>query len=457
MLKKSIFILLGLTTMVAAIQAQQDSTKVEANAYFKEGKLHFRSKDKKFHLWFDNRVYIDAAAYSTGADIDQMTTKPNKDIPVINDDAVDDGKFRFSNGIVLRRARIGFKAEYLKWFGELDVDVAYNLVEVEDMYLGYKFNDNFNIKVGNFKEPMSIERVTSSKALTAIERPMVVQALCEGRRLGVAGTGFGKIANTVGWWASAGFFGQTATAMLKERNRGNDGYGAAARLAITPVMNEQTTVHIGASGSYRTPESWWGNAVPTVEFRTTPESYVDHRRFVRTRIANVEDYMTTGLELAFRYDKFLAYGEYMFTDLSRSNSSGVALKNAEFDGWYVTASYMILGKAREYDPSEAEFKNAATRAKTGNLEVLGRVSTLNLNDFHDKKAVITGGSAYCYTAGINWYPTRNVLIGLNYTYTDNDKYADDNGSLQYKGQPLSKSYTQGLDFNTWQMRFLFSF
>ncbi len=456
-MKKIFSFFLGLFLTILAVQAQQDSTKHEANVFFKEGKLHFQSKNRKFHLWMDNRVYIDAAGYSTGADIDQMTTKPNKDIPVINDDAVDDGKFRFSNGIVLRRARIGFKAEYQKWFGELDVDLAYNGVEVEDMYLGYRFNDNYHIKAGNFKEPMSIERVTSSKALTAIERPMVVQALCEGRRLGVAGTGFGEIANTVGWWASVGFFGQTATAMLKERNRGNDGWGVAARLALAPVMNERMTVHLGASGSYRTPESWWGNETPTVEFRTTPESYVDHRRFVRTRIENVKDYYTTGAELAFRYDKFLIYGEYMFTSLARTMSNGMKLNNAEFDGWYVTASYMILGKAREYDPSEAEFKTGATRAKTGNLEILGRVSTLNLNDFHDARAVITGGKAYCYTAGINWHPIRNVLIGLNYTYTDNDKYADDNGSVQYKGEALSKSYKQGLDFSTWQMRLLFSF
>ncbi len=371
MTKKNIFILLGLL-MAAAVYAQHDSTKIEANAYFKEGKLHIQSKDKKFHLWFDNRVYIDAAAYSTEADIDQMTVKPNKDIPAFDDDAIDNGTFHFSNGIVLRRARIGFKAEYQKWFGELDVDVAYNLVEVKDMFLGYKFNDNFSVKVGHFKEPMSIERVTSSKALTAIERPMVVQAFCAGRRLGVAGTGFGKIADQVGWWASAGFFGQEATAILKERNRGDDGWGVAARAAVTPISNDQTTIHIGASGNYRTPESIWGNAAPTAEFRATPESYVDHRRFVRFRKeGGVKDYLTTGVELALRYNKLLVHGEYMFTNMNRFKEAAtdrITLKDAEFDGWYATASYMILGKAREYDAADAEFKPSAPRSKTGNLE-----------------------------------------------------------------------------------------
>lgn len=71
------------------------------------------------------------------------------------------------------------------------------------MYLGYKFNNHFFVKAGNFKVPMSMERTTSSKYLMASERPMAVEAFADGRRLGLAGTGWGKH-----WWASAGVFGR---------------------------------------------------------------------------------------------------------------------------------------------------------------------------------------------------------------------------------------------------------
>ena len=93
----------------------------------------------------------------------------------------------------IRRARFGVKATlYKKWFAELDLDFAYNEVEIKDMYLGYKFNNHFFVKAGNFKVPMSMERTTSSKYLMASERPMAVEAFADGRRLGLAGTGLGK-------------------------------------------------------------------------------------------------------------------------------------------------------------------------------------------------------------------------------------------------------------------------
>ena len=100
---------------------------------------------------------------------------------------------------------------------------------------------------------------------------------------------------------------------------------------------------------------------------------------------------------------------------------------------------MILGQNRRYSPEDAEFGPMDVRRRGGNLEIAGRVSTVNLNDFHDPSAIITGGKALNYTASLNWYPVRNVLIGLNYTFVDNDKYADDKGHVTSNGKPLSQS------------------
>ena len=61
------------------------------------------------------------------------------------------------------------------------------------------------------------------------------------------------------------------------------------------------------------------------------------------------------------------------------------------------------------------------------------------------------------SASMNWYPNRNVLIGLNYTYMDNDKYADDKGHITLDGKPLSQMLPSGLDFSILQLRLLLSF
>ena len=118
---------------------------------------------------------------------------------------------------------------------------------------------------------------------------------------------------------------------------------------------------------------------------------------------------------------------------------------------------MILGQNRRYAPEDAEFGPMEVRRHGGNLEVAARVSTVNLNDFHEASAVITGGKAFNYTASLNWYPVRNVLVGLNYTFVDNDKYADDKGHITSNGKPLSQALKSGLDFSIFQMRLMVSF
>ncbi len=433
----------------SASDMDDGSEQYPAKVFFEGGKLHFKSRNDKFHLWFDNRIYVDAGWYMPSTDIDGLQSKPNKDLEE------DDGVFRFDNGLAIRRARFAVKATlYEKWFAELDLDFAYNEVEIKDMYLGYRFSDRFWLKAGNFKEPMSMERMTSSKYLCSMERPMAVEAFAAGRRIGAAATGWGRH-----WWASAGVFGREVDIIQKEKNRGSDGVGFTGRVAVSPLLRDDWTLHLGGYATWRKPAQS-GLEDRFVEFRTFPESRIDRRRFVRTEIFNVNDYATVGFELAARWNKLLVYSEYLYTTLSRYGYEGerkIPLKNAAFNGWYATASWMILGQNRRYAPEDAEFGPMDVRRRGGNLELAARVSTINLNDFHDPAAVITGGEATNYTVALNWYPVRNVLIGLNYIYSDNDKYADDKGHVTLNGQPLSRSLTNGIDFSIFQMRLMVSF
>lgn len=429
---------------------RDDGRKIPVNAYFKKGKLHFKTDNEKFHLWFDNRIYLDAAGYIPAHSTDGLESKPNKDLEE------DDGKFRFSNGVIVRRARLGLKATlYDKWFTEFDIDFAYNEVDLKDMYIGYKFNKNLWLKAGQFKEPMSMLSNTSSKYLQSLERPMPIDMFAAGRHLGASLTGHGNH-----WWASGGVFGRQVDITQKERNRGGDGYAFTGRAALFPVNNDEMTVHLGAYGTYRTPD---GNGLEdrSVEFRTLPESEVDRRRFIDAEIDNVNHYYTLGYELGLRYRKFLAYGEYVFTGVNRyqrdADLNKVSLKNATFNGWYANASYMLLGRARQYDPEEAEFGPMPVHRKGGNLELAAHFSTVNLNDFHDRRAVITGGKANAYSLALNWYPVSNIMVGLNYVYMDNDKYADNKGHVTYQGKPLSEAMTSGVDFHILQLRLMASF
>ena len=426
-----------------------DNKEIPAKAYFKNGKLHVATSNDKFKIQFDNRVYTDLSFYTPTESVDGLESKPNDDLEE------DDGKFRFNNGVSIRRARFGVKATLFdNWFAEFDVDFAYNEVELKDMYAGYKFNDHWSVQAGHFKEPMSMERLTSSRYIMSNERPMPVEMFAGGRRLGIAATAWGNH-----WWASGGVFGQQVDILQKEKNRGSDGYSFTGRVATSPVNNDDLTLHLGGYATYRTPDGG-GKEDRIVEFRTFPESRTDRRRFVRAEIPNANHYATYGLEVAVKWQKLLAYGEYTFTSLSRYRKEGerhIDLKNAEFNGWYATASYMILGEQRKYAPDDAEFAPSTVSRKGGKLELVGRVSHVNLNDFHDKAAPITGGSAYGYSVNLNWYPVNNLLVGLNYTFMDNDKYADDKGHITVGGKKLSEARVDGVDFHITQLRCMISF
>ena len=426
-----------------------DGKELNARVYLKDGKFNIATKDGKFRLWFDNRIYMDASVYMPTESVEGLTSKINKDLED------DDGIFRFNNGVSIRRARLALKAElYEKWFAEFDIDFAYNEVELKDMYLGYKFNDHLSIQAGHFKEPMSMERVTSSRYIMANERPMPVEALAGGRRLGIAATWWGKY-----WWISGGVFGQQVDIIQKERNRGSDGYGFTGRVAVPIINNDDMTLHVGGYASYRTPDAG-GQEDRIALFRTFPESRTDRRRFVQAEVGNVNHYTTYGAEIAFRWNKFLAYGEYLFTDLNRYKKVGDVrepLKNAEFMGWYATASWMIIGEQRRYVQEDAEFGGVKARKKGGNLELSARVSHLNLNDFHDMTSPITGGMAYAYSACLNWYPVSNIFVGLNYVFMDNDKYADSKGQITAGNMPLSQARPDGIDFHILQLRVMVSF
>lgn len=451
-MKKYLLILLLLfgSNYIKAQQSETDSVaETPARAYFDAGKLNIATRDNKFKLWFDNRIFVDAAYYMPADNIESLSSKPNNDL------ATDDGQFRFSNGVSIRHARFGIKSTlYDRWFAELDIDFAYNQVEMKDIYLGYRINDHWSAKVGQFKEPMSIERMTSSRYLTALERPMPVEAFAGGRRIGGALTGWGNH-----WWIETGVFGRGADIIQKEKNRGNDGYGVSGRVALSPINNQTMAIHLGAYGSWRKPDMT-GTADPSVEFNCFPEGRVDRRRFVRAEIKNVRHYSVLGTEFGIQYNKALLYGEYIYTRLSRYTHEGrtkINLKDADFNGWYVNASYMLLGRQRHYSAADAEFAPDAHPRKGGNLELCARVSTVNLNDFHDPSHAILGGKAYAYTASLNWFPNRNTMIGFNYSFIDNDKYADDKGHITLLGKPLSESMPQGLDFGICQMRFMVSF
>ena len=341
------------------------------------GYLVFQSADSAFKYWFDARAMIDGALY-------------------------DGSKNELANGVEIRRARLGLKSTYYRnWLGEIDVDFAGDEVEVKDLWIGHT-TDNGLLRVGNFKEPFSLETLTSSKFITFMERSYV-DAFSPDRHIGVSYSRWGSR-----WQASAGAFGQGSGDV--DATGQDQGYGLTARFTAAPFLSRDRVLHIGVGVSRRTPDAGVGSTANRIRIRARPETDVNQARFFSTgRIANSEYEMLYNVELATVRGPLSGQGEFTLAEVHRYAGRPAA----NFWSGYAFVSYFLTGESRPYLVREGEFDRIFPKSSRGAWEIAARYSTIDLND-NSAGVGILGGRGNNYTIGINWYVNPNLRFMANY-------------------------------------------
>ena len=405
-------ILIASFMLLAGFSKAQEVKVADLEAQSENGILIFKSQDKDYKLWMDNRVYFDGAYYFENLN-------------------------QLSNGLEIRRARFGLKSVlWGKWGAEIDIDFAGNEVDFNDAYVKYHFNKNTFIKTGNFKEPFSLETVTTSRNLTFMERSYV-RTFAPKRNLGAAITHYNDK-----WFGSLGFFGQEV-ADYDEND--DEGYAITGRMAYFPIVDEQKLLHFAVYGTRRTPNAD-PDGLEQARFRHRPETFISRKRFVTTgKFNNVSHFFSYGVEGAANIGPFSIQSEMAWTDVKQNNTKDYI----NFSAGYVLVAWNITGEPRRYDKEEAEFRRILPEnEKTGAFQVALRYSTVNLNDFD---AYILGGNSENVSLAINWYFNPNVKWMLNFVYVNNDRYADGNGSLD-AGDYYAPAGESGDDFGFIQTR-----
>ncbi len=362
----------------APLAAQQAPKPTYLPGSYEGGYLVFSNPDSSFRYWLDGRIQVDGALY-TGS------------------------KNSLANGTEIRRARLGGKVTlFHDWHGEIDIDFVKNAVEMKDMWVGYFGLPNSMVKVGNYKEPFSLETLTSSKYITFMERSYI-DNLSPDRAIGLGYVRWGS------WWQTAvGAFGQTAGTV--DASGRNEGYAFTGRLTMAPINSEGRLLHFGGAISRRTPNGDPPPDTNTVRFRARPETNVSQARFLTTgKIRLVDHYTSFNGEFATVYGPTSLQAEYTRMDVSRLNN----LATPSFNGGYAFISYFLTGETRPYLVEEGEFDRLVPTRSTGAWEIAVRASTLNLND-NTTGVNILGGKGTNYTVGLNWYMNANFKWMLNY-------------------------------------------
>lgn len=384
-----------------AIAQELDTTKVHSAILkpgeIQEGILVFEDKAGDWKIWWDHRMYWDYAVYFN-----------HDDNPM-------------QNGMQLRRGIIQFKTTmYRHWEAYVDLNAGRGSgATPRDFWLKrYVRTPNWNMEfqVGNFKETTSLERLTSSRMLTFLERSGD-SIFEEGRRKGAAFTFYTNKFHT-----ELGVHGQEIDENRFEQD--NEAFGFNGRMVYTPIQENRRIIHLGVWGSIRPPDA---DNNERVRLRTRPETRVtsnDSHRFLNTgQISDVDNYVRYGFELGAVYGPFQFQGEYKAFNVNRKNGQ----PDASFYGGYVKASYFLTGESRGYAISEGEFANFDhPRNDWGALQVAVRYSFYDLND---RDANIMGGQQGILTFGLNYYVQRFIKFQFNYAMVNLDSHADGNGDL----------------------------
>ena len=370
--KNKVVITIAITAAMGVIARADDST---LKVFWKDS-LRLESVDGKNKLRIGGRIHWDNAFFA--------------------DDEFD-GE-RLDDGDVFRRTRLYVSGQIQERYDfKMQYDFANGSAAFKDVNFGIRDLPVLgNIRIGQFKEPFSLEEIASSNDITTIERANV-NRLVPSRSAGV------MIYNDYADSRLTSAVGLFRGADDKWGNYSGNGYAATARVTGLPYLSDDGSqlVHLGVGYSHRADDT------ATYKFSS------DHAMAPSTKhvIDDVDNTSLLGLEAALKLGSFSVQSEWVQADVD-------APFGGDLDGCYVQASYVLTGESRGYDKATGTFKGVSPGSnflKEGGLgawEASLRWSTLDYSDLPAGKEIDS------WTVGLNWYLNRNVRALFNYTHAD---------------------------------------
>ncbi len=313
------------------------------------------------------------------------------------------------------------------------------------------------LQVGNFFEPMGLERTNALLYTDFIQRAMVSDAFGPSRHIG-----FAALAHGDNWSAKGGIFSTSvedraltplagipalpfpASAVA---TGGGQYYDLSGRVTYAPIMDKDALLHFGASARYQRPNDSTGlsdNRVMLLGSNVSTEANVLGENslgtpdlscgtlFTGTRAVAgkcVSDLVDYGAEFVAAYGPFSVQAEYMGAQYNRNRSALAFARRAgvfapggtslNFSGYYVYGTWYLTGESRAEayqidDLNPATFRqikilNPLSTGGIGAWELAARISELNLNG-----GGIQGGRETDFTLGLNWYPDPGFRLMWNW-------------------------------------------
>lgn len=376
-----------------------------------KGGFEASTTDKQFSFKLGGRIQ---------ADFDQFDGIYTKNGKTANESYIRRGRLELSG-----TAYTDWGYDFALEFGETGES------DWKEASISYSGWDPVTIKVGRFDPDYGLEKATSSKWITAIERTMIydlapwVNDRADGMGVQVSGS-------TGMFYGSAGFNRPKGQEDTDGENKNN--YNL--RGVIAPMAEDGNVLHFGLNYAKSDAENVDARIRSRLGVRGTTEDSANGNRVTLAPTVNdaFDDDSVWGLEFAWATGPFSVQSEYLKRDISAKSGSG--RKDREASGYNVQLAYTLTGEARGYKLDGGKFdKIKPSNKQLGAWELFYRYDNAKVEEstFVDTKAKV-------HTLGVNWYANEAIKVSANYlkASTDNvvNNVGDDDGDalslrLQY--------------------------
>jgi len=316
-------------------------------------------------------------------------------------DAVDaDGDgYKDFHGTELRRARLGFEGDIYDWGYKFEADFASGSASIKDAFVSYNtmFDENkFGLKMGQSQIAFGFNTAASSKYMTFMDRPWYADsALSPARESGLVA----KLSDHNWSVASSVTVGEIEDG---ETDEAVDGTTFALRGTYVPYMQDKN--HIVQAGA-----GYMGVSSGKDGFSYSQHlvAHKDHTKIFSTEMISAADF--DGID-AFEGDVVGIFGP--FSTLAEYNKftakSEMSHSDIDIDSYSVEAAYFLTGESMKL--KHGLWDGIKPKSPYGAWQVAARYESMDI----DGEAVAGDDKADKWTVGLNYYPTQNTRLMLNY-------------------------------------------
>jgi phosphate-selective porin OprO/OprP len=347
------------------------------------------------------------------------------------------------NGFGFRRVRLGAQGvieDSASWVSE--IEMAGVNVRLRDLFVGFDAIPGVRqIRVGFFREPYSLEGMTSSNFMTLLERsPQNV--LSPARNRGVCGY----------WWPddnrflfSLGAF-RDGTGSDGQSTGDGDAWAYTTRLTALPIYvpdeEDFQLVHIGGAFSQRSPPDGIISFAPRTGSNLLSVEDNPGSPFLPALEIAANSYQIYNLQGAVVLGSFSIQSEWSAAAIQQHNAGQVFV-----DGAYVQVSYFLTGEHRGYNLTRGSFDQVQvlrpvirSRGRHGDgfgaIEVATRFSSFDLTSSNlplDVNGNPAATRLYEPNLGVNWYLNSNLRVMFDYFVGITDRVGFDSTAAHVFG------------------------